>query len=106
MKIAIFGQYYQNNTAEIVTKVVAFLEKNEISIAFERTFLEILQEKNIVKTPSSGNVLNLRIQILILLLYTTYSNPPTLHKLLFSLNVGYGPHVASRFTLSRATTPF
>ena len=49
MKIAIFGQYYQNNTAEIVTKVVAFLEKNEISIAFERTFLEILQEKNIVK---------------------------------------------------------
>lgn len=49
MKIAIFGQYYQNNTAEIVTKVVAFLEKNEISIAFERSFLEILQEKNIVK---------------------------------------------------------
>ena len=49
MKIAIFGQYYQNNTAEIVTKVVAFLEKNEISIAFERSFLEILQEKSIVK---------------------------------------------------------
>lgn len=49
MKIAIFGQYYQNNTAEIVTKVVAFLEANTISIAFERSFLEILQEKNIVK---------------------------------------------------------
>jgi NAD+ kinase len=48
MKIAIFGQYYQNNTAEIVTKVVAFLEKNEISIAFEHSFLSILQEKNIV----------------------------------------------------------
>ena len=49
MKIAIFGQYYQNNTAEIVTKVVAFLHANTISIAFERSFLEILQEKNIVK---------------------------------------------------------
>jgi len=48
MKIAIFGQYYQNNTAEIVTKVVEFLEKNEISIAFEHSFLSILQEKNIV----------------------------------------------------------
>ena len=48
MKIAIFGQYYQNNTAEIVTKVVTFLEKNEISIAFEHSFLSILQEKNIV----------------------------------------------------------
>jgi NAD+ kinase len=48
MKIAIFGQYYQNNTAEIVTKVVTFLEKNEISIAFEHSFLSILQEKSIV----------------------------------------------------------
>ena len=49
MKIAIFGQYYQNNTAEIVTKVVAFLEANSISMSFERSFLKILQEKNIVK---------------------------------------------------------
>lgn len=48
MKIAIFGQYYQNKTAEIVTKVVGFLEKNEISIAFEHSFLSILQEKSIV----------------------------------------------------------
>jgi NAD+ kinase len=48
MKIAIFGQYYQNNTAEIVTKVVEFLEKNEISIAFEHSFLSILQEKSII----------------------------------------------------------
>ncbi len=48
MKIAIFGQYYQNNTAEIVRKVVDFLETKSISISFERTFLTILQEKNIV----------------------------------------------------------
>lgn len=38
MKIAIFGQYYQNNTAEIVTKVVQFLEAKSISIAFENSF--------------------------------------------------------------------
>lgn len=48
MKIAIFGQYYQNNTAEIVLKVVDFLENNSILISFERTFLTTLQEKNIV----------------------------------------------------------
>jgi NAD+ kinase len=48
MKIAVFGQYYQNNTAEIVSKVVDFLETNGISIVFERSFLASLQEKNIV----------------------------------------------------------
>lgn len=48
MKIAIFGQYYQNNTAEIVSKVVSFLESNAITIAFEFNFLAILKEKNIV----------------------------------------------------------
>lgn len=48
MKIAIFGQYYQNNTAEIVTKVVAFLTANHVSIYFETAFLKIVQDKNIV----------------------------------------------------------
>lgn len=48
MKIAIFGQYYQNNTAEIVSKVVSFLESNAITIVFEFNFLAILKEKNIV----------------------------------------------------------
>jgi len=48
MKIAVFGQYYQNNTAEIVRKVVDFLETNSILISFERTFLTILHEKNIL----------------------------------------------------------
>ena len=48
MKIAVFGQYYQSNTAEIVIKVVDFLKKNDITILFEATFLEILKEKEIV----------------------------------------------------------
>lgn len=57
MKIAIFGQYYQTDTAEIVTKVVQFLEANSISIAFESTFLKILQDKNIItrEFPSYAN---------------------------------------------------
>jgi len=48
MKIALFGQYYQNNTAEIVEKVVSFLEAKDIAIAFETCFLATLKEKNII----------------------------------------------------------
>jgi NAD+ kinase len=48
MKIAVFGQYYQNNTAEIVRKVVDFFESNSILISFERSFLNTLHEKNII----------------------------------------------------------
>ena len=48
MKIALFGQYYQNSTAEIVEKVVRFLESNSITIAFEADFFLILKEKKIV----------------------------------------------------------
>ena len=57
MKIAVFGQYYQNNTAEIVTKVVDFLSANNVSIYFEAAFLKIIQEKNIVDKsfPSYSN---------------------------------------------------
>ena len=46
MKIAVFGQYYQNSTAETVQKVVSFLESKDIEIAFEAHFLDILKEKN------------------------------------------------------------
>ena len=46
MKIALFGQYYQNNTAEIVAKVVDFLSANNVSIYFEAgttsLFVEVL----------------------------------------------------------------
>jgi len=57
MKIAVFGQYYQNNTAEIVTKVVNFLSANNVTIYFETAFLKIIQEKNIVNKsfPSYSN---------------------------------------------------
>ena len=52
MKIAIFGQYYQNNTAEIVTKVVQFLEAKSISIAFEKS--RIANKNNRSRSPTDS----------------------------------------------------
>ncbi len=47
MKIAIFGQYYQNNTHSIVEKVVAFLEQKNIEICFYSVFYNKLIENNV-----------------------------------------------------------
>lgn len=47
MKIAIFGQYYQNNTHSIVEKVVAFLEQKNIEICFYSVFYHKLIENNV-----------------------------------------------------------
>jgi NAD+ kinase len=69
MKIALFGQYYQNSSAETVQKVVSFLESKKIEIAFETHFLATLKEKNIVsknyKTYSSYNTLDTDFKALI-----------------------------------------
>ncbi|AWM14004.1 NAD kinase [Flavobacterium sediminis] len=42
MKIAIYGQYYQNNTEEIVSKVITILKKNDFEVFIEKTFAENL----------------------------------------------------------------
>lgn len=47
MKIAVFGQYYQNNTHSIVEKVVAFLEQKNIEICFYNVFYDKLIENNV-----------------------------------------------------------
>jgi NAD+ kinase len=47
MKIAVFGQYYQNNTHSIVEKVIAFLEKNNIEICFYQIFYDKLTENGV-----------------------------------------------------------
>ena len=47
MKIAIFGQYYQNNTHSIVEKVVAFLQEKNIEICFYAPFYDKLLENNV-----------------------------------------------------------
>jgi NAD+ kinase len=48
MKIAVFGQYYQNNTHSIVKKVVAFLEQNNIEICFYKKFYDKLLENKAI----------------------------------------------------------
>lgn len=69
MKIALFGQYYQNSTAETVQKVVSFLESKKIEIAFEAHFLNTLKEKNIIskeyKTYSNYDTLDTDLKALI-----------------------------------------
>lgn len=47
MKIAIFGQYYQNNTHSIVEKVVAFLEQKNVEICFYSLFYNTLIENGV-----------------------------------------------------------
>lgn len=49
MKFAIFGQYYQNNTDEIVDKVVTFLNQKNADIIIESDF------KNQLKSRSCSN---------------------------------------------------
>lgn len=46
MKIAIFGQYYQNNTHQIVEKVLHFLNGKSCEIYFFESFQQKLTENN------------------------------------------------------------
>lgn len=48
MKVAIYGQYYQNSTEPIIQDIFAFLIKNNVEIIIESNFLKILFEKNLV----------------------------------------------------------
>ena len=49
MKVAIYGQYYQDSTEPIITEILEFFSKNEIEMVFDSHYLDILVEKNIVK---------------------------------------------------------
>lgn len=49
MKVAIYGQYYQDSTEPIITEILEFFSKNEIEMVFESHYLDILVEKNIVE---------------------------------------------------------
>lgn len=48
MKIAIYGQYYQNSTEPIIKDIFTFLIKNNVEIIIEANFLKILFEKNLI----------------------------------------------------------
>ena len=49
MKIAIFGQYYQNDTRPIIRDIFVFFNANSVELVIEKKFLEILYQEQIVK---------------------------------------------------------
>jgi NAD+ kinase len=51
MKVAIYGQYYQNSTEPIIRDIFVFFNKNNIDLVIEAEFLELLYAKQIVKKP-------------------------------------------------------
>ncbi len=48
MKIAIYGQYYKDNTDEIIAKLLAVFEKFSVDIAFESNFHNVLSNQGIL----------------------------------------------------------
>ncbi|WP_395047530.1 NAD kinase [Flavobacterium sp.] len=51
MKIAVFGQFYQNSTSAIIERLFAFLNQNKVQVVIEEKFAAILVEnKSIVNT--------------------------------------------------------
>ena len=69
MKVAIYGQYYLVSTEPIIKDIFVFFNENNIEMAIEATFLEMLYEKKIVrkeyKTFSSHSELDSSFDMLI-----------------------------------------
>ena len=69
MKVAIFGQYYQNDTRPIIKDIFVFFNRNNVEMVIEEKFLKILYEEKIVErqynTFSSHEDLNSSFDILI-----------------------------------------
>lgn len=69
MKVAIFGQYYQNDTRPIIKDIFAFFNKNNVELVIEENFLKILIEQKLAEkkyqTFSSHKDLNSSFDILI-----------------------------------------
>jgi len=49
MKIAIFGQYYQNDTRPIIKDIFVYLNHNHVELVIEEAFLKILYAEEILK---------------------------------------------------------
>jgi NAD+ kinase len=49
MKIAIFGQYYPNDTRPIIKDIIVFFNKNNVELCIEAEFLKILYQHEILK---------------------------------------------------------
>ena len=48
MKIAVYGQYYKDNTEEIIEKVLAVFRANNPEVVFEANFYNVLTEHNLL----------------------------------------------------------
>ncbi len=49
MKVAIYGQYYQNSTEPIIRDIFVFFNENNVEMIIEADFLKLLYDKQIVK---------------------------------------------------------
>ena len=49
MKIAIYGQYYQNSTEPIIKDIFTFLSSNNVEMVIEENFLNMLYDKQLIK---------------------------------------------------------
>jgi NAD+ kinase len=49
MKVAIYGQYYQNSTEPIIRDIFVFFNENNVEMVIESEFLKLLYEKKIIK---------------------------------------------------------
>ncbi|MBC5837169.1 NAD kinase [Flavobacterium muglaense] len=49
MKVAIYGQYYQNSTEPIIRDIFVFFNQNNVELVIEANFLEMLYDKKIVQ---------------------------------------------------------
>jgi len=49
MKVAIYGQYYQNSTEPIIRDIFVFFNQNNVEMVIEADFLKMLYEKELVK---------------------------------------------------------
>ncbi len=49
MKVAIYGQYYQNDTRPIIRDIFVFFNENKVELVIEEKFLKILYKEKILK---------------------------------------------------------
>ena len=49
MKVAIYGQYYQNSTEPIIRDIFVFFNNNGVEMVIEANFLQMLYEKRLIK---------------------------------------------------------
>jgi len=51
MRIAVYGQYYKDNTEDIINRMLAVFEKYEAEVVFESQFYNVLNEKGLLDKP-------------------------------------------------------